>query len=308
MTGKKIIDSTWMPPLCGVLSWIVSFSIVCWLWKMHGGMPMPNVDLRDLVLAFFTPIGIGLAVWRSMVASQQIKIGHQRIEISQQGLTQDRYQAAADMLASKSMAARVGGVHAMQKIAEENIENYHIQVMNVFLALIRHPRKKVANEIHDPKKSPSHFDNIGPAPDDVIKALVIIIMRDDRQKAQEKKHKKKEPWWHINLRGAYLARIRLNGTNLSNFDLSKANLAHAQLEKANLTGVKLHRTNLSETNLTNAIGITQTELNEAHYYIGFKPKLKGAMCAESGEQLEHEKMISTKYDPSSPPYSSKKKN
>lgn len=244
----------------------------------HSQFMLENgLQWRDVFFVIFGAIGIGLAVWRSMVAGQQI-------EIAERGLIQDRYQSAANMLGSNSMATRMGGVDALESIANKH-DNYYIRIINLFAAVIRQPVESVVTSSGD----------IKPSPDDVRKAMVFIVKRTDRQKAIERKHKKKVPHWHIDLRGAYLACMILTGSNLSELELIEADLTYARLMDANLTEVNLRdailkNTNLSNANLANARGIKQTQLNEACYYKGYPPNLKGAMCAKHKKQLNYDDM------------------
>ncbi len=55
---------------------------------------------------------------------------------------------------------------------------------------------------------------------------------------------------------------KLNGTNLRGADLTDAILVDAQIKGADLTGAKLVRAVLGGANLTDAIGLTQAQLDE----------------------------------------------
>ena len=43
--------------------------------------------------------------------------------------------------ATKSLAVRLGGIYALQSLAEEHSEQYHAQIMRLFCAFVRHPTK-----------------------------------------------------------------------------------------------------------------------------------------------------------------------
>ena len=78
---------------------------------------------------------------------------------------------------------------------------------------------------------------------------------------------------HGNLQGADLGDTKLvlmcmsyadfRGANFRNADLSGANLAHAILDGADLTGARLTITSIKGTDLRNAKGLTQNQLNQA---------------------------------------------
>lgn len=262
MVKKKPIRDLLTPFQWGMISWLASCVVIWILWEKYGG---GELSLRDIVLGFFTPLGIGLAVWRSMSADQHIEIAEETLKTSHQqinesrdqaraSLLQNRYQSATNMLASNSVTTRIGGVQILRKMAEEYIEDYHIPIMELLAEFIRHPIKTK-----------------GYYASDVRLAVRAIVYRGNQQKNREKKEIQKNERWHINLTGA----------NLSHLNLGGGDFTHITLYKVNFTG----------TNLSHATGITQAELNTTHYLSGHRPPiLEGARCAESGEMLTDQKI------------------
>ena len=92
----------------GVLAFIaLGVASVC-LWD--------DLDrLRNLVLIVGTPLAIGLAVWRSIVAQQQV-------EATQAALLSDQYQRAVKMLESEQGFIRMGGIRTLYDIAMKHDE------------------------------------------------------------------------------------------------------------------------------------------------------------------------------------------
>ena len=45
------------------------------------------------------------------------------------------------MLGSELLSVRLGGIHALVRIAEEHRSEYHIQIMELLCAFVRHPPK-----------------------------------------------------------------------------------------------------------------------------------------------------------------------
>ena len=66
------------------------------------------------------------------------------------------------------------------------------------------------------------------------------------------------------LDGANLSGAWLNGAGLAGAQLDEANLTGAQLAGANLSGARLNGANLSGARLSEAVGLTQAQLDAAH--------------------------------------------
>ena len=79
-------------------------------------------------------IALLFAYWRSRVAERQANT-------AQQGLLNDRYQKGAEMLGNEVLAVRLGGIYALQRLAEEHPEQYHVQIMRLFCGFVRHPTR-----------------------------------------------------------------------------------------------------------------------------------------------------------------------
>ena len=114
-----------------------------WRWLTAG--ESGSATLRNLGLLILATIGMPFAIWRSVVAGRQF-------DIAQRGLRNERYQKAVPMLGDSLLAVRLGGIYALQHLANEHPAQYHIQIMRLFCAFLRHPtapgnRHAVHNEI-----------------------------------------------------------------------------------------------------------------------------------------------------------------
>ena len=110
-------------------------------------MESRSSTFRNLVLGFGGIIAIGLAVWRLIVADRQSKAAQDQAEISQRGLLNERYQRGAEMLGSPVLSVRLGGIYALQRLAEDEPEQYHVEIMRLFSAFAHDPTKKGGDEI-----------------------------------------------------------------------------------------------------------------------------------------------------------------
>ena len=192
---------------------LVSLVVVYWEWFATEpcGMESRSTTARNMGILFFGLIAIGFGIWRGVVASRQSKT-------SQRGLLNERYQKGAEMLGSKVLSVRLGGIYALQRLAADEPEQYHVQIMRLLSAFVRNPVK-------DPEDEATPSGGIQKLNikdyllrEDIQAALTVICTRSAGDIELEKK-----------------ANYRLNliQANLTGANLSQAKgLTQAQLEYA----------------------------------------------------------------------------
>ncbi|MDA8882528.1 pentapeptide repeat-containing protein [Alphaproteobacteria bacterium] len=252
-----------------------------WGWLLGDGSDSNSSILRNLSLLAVSVIGLPFVIWRSFTAHKQAKT-------SESGLQNDRYQKGAEMLGNKSLATRLGGVYALERLAKEQPEAYHMQIMKLFCAFTRHPTADSAIEFKQNDETTS--TETCQARLDVHAVAVAIGRRTKKQIDIENKKEyssgKFYPDYQIDLSHACLRKIFLDAANLANANLSGAKLFHTNLSNAdlwsiNLSGAELHHTNLSKAaligidlsgvNLSGVKGLTQEQLDEAGQHPDGKP-------------------------------------
>ena len=107
-------------------------SIMFWGW-LSGG-ESGSTTIRNIALVAAGVFTLLLAIWRGVVANRQANT-------AQQGLLNERYQKGAAMLGSEVLSVRLGGIYALQRLAEESPGQYHIQIMRLFCAFVRLPTR-----------------------------------------------------------------------------------------------------------------------------------------------------------------------
>ncbi len=213
----------------GWLSWDWVQDFWCWLKGSESG----SATIRNVVLTIGGPFALWLAWRRSVVA--------------QRGLMNERYQKGAEMLGDNLLAVRLGGIYALQRLAEEDPGQYHVQIMRLFCAFVRHPTK---DERVDEKQKKTLLGD--------IQAIVEMIRtRSEANIALEKEAEKEEGLSCLDLSDADLPHSVFNKADLSKAslmktDLSEANLANTNLFGADLSGADLSSANLANTNLVRA--------------------------------------------------------
>ena len=261
-----------------------------WLQRIDAGAGESNsTTIRNGGLIVVTIIALPLAIWRSTVA-------HLQANTAQRGLLNERYQKGTEMLGSPLLSVRLGGVYALQSLAEEHPEQYHIQIMRLFCAFVRHPTKstedrddstKIIPVMDTQEESNSETEPKGCTREDVQAIMDAIGSRDGTRIAIERKNK-----FTLNLKAA-----ELSGANLSEANLSGMNrpvYMTADLSDANLSGVDLSAANLSFTDLTGAdlSGAILMGANLSNTYLS-NTNLSGAdlFCDGRGEHVTFESPV-----------------
>lgn len=272
--------------------------------------------LRNVGLLVGAGIGLIVAVWRSRVAERQAAT-------AERGLSNERYQQAAGMLGSATLAVRLAGIYALRKLAQEHRENYHVQVMVLLCAFVRHPTETgdrqavppdgtaapelradvqaVMDAFHKGTRTENivAFERERNFHPDLINAhleqadlreanLTNAILMDAKLK--------NVLLWDANLEGADLTDADLTDADLKGADLTDVNLEGADLTDANLTDANLEdsvlaRAILTETLLWNAKledvrGLTQVQIDAADHEMSGPLGLEGAYDADTGEPLK----------------------
>ena len=90
---------------------VVEVLLVVVLWDWLAKDESGSATIRNIGLVIAGSLAIPLAIWRAVVADRQASSAQHQTEIAQQGLLNERYQKAAEMLGSDVLSVRIGGVH-----------------------------------------------------------------------------------------------------------------------------------------------------------------------------------------------------
>ena len=110
----------------------VALLVMFWGWMSNG--ESGSTTIRNVALVLAGLVALPLAAWRGIVADRQAVT-------AQQGLLNERYQKAAEMLGNEVLSVRLAGIFALQRLATEHPGQYHVQVMRLFCAFIRLPTR-----------------------------------------------------------------------------------------------------------------------------------------------------------------------
>ena len=228
-----------------LLSW-------CYWESLHGTGDSVSTTVRNLGLVIGGVIAVLLAIWRSLVATRQADTAQHQTAIAQQGLLNERYQKAAEMLGNENLFVRLGGVYALQALIAEHPEEYYVSCMRLLCALVRNPPA----DIHFPLLSDREMTRWGGGirlRPDVQAVMDMMRSRDDRLIELERKERFEVDFRGADLRGSNLRSVNFTGVDLRDADLSGAYAAGANMSRVGLSGARLYKTILASTNLSGAL-------------------------------------------------------
>ena len=283
-------------------------------------MESNSTTIRNVGFLIAGVLALVFAVWRGVLAQRQSETAQRQSETAQQGLLNERYQKGAEMLGSEVLPARLGGIYALQQLAEDYPEQYHLRITRLLCGFVRLSASDPMIE-SVPESSGKQDREPKTLRADVQDAMQAIVARSPAGIALEanggiKLYLNDAYLSNLQLLDANLAYARLTNANLSRAVLTGADLSFARFRLTNLLGARLRGANLSEADFwganlcgtvlrnanisgadfcgirarsslyrTPARGLTQTQLDEALAYTDNPPYLEGVLDAETGEQL-----------------------
>ena len=260
------------------------FAIRNWGWlHPEESTTASNSDtLRNMGLLIAGGLTLIFAVWRGWVAKCQA-------DTAQKSLLNERYQSGAEMLGNDVLSVRLGGIYALELLAEEHPEQYHIRVILLFCAFVRNPTIDERD-----KAAATESARVSQPRVDVQYVMTFIGGRSEAG-IQLERH----CGFKLDLRSADLRRVWLKKANLSGARFDETDLSEATLIGANLSNVSLWGTNLSSVLLAEppegeeslaerdpVQGLTQKILDNACADTCRKPgQLNGILDAETRKPL-----------------------
>ena len=203
--------------------WVVS--VWPWLGDMNGS-ETNSATLRNLFLVPLAVIGIGLTIWRIIVAQRTLSYSAKR---DQTDRLHSRYADASTRLSSDSVSARLGAVYELQALTAQHPELLHITTMKLLCAFVRFPPPEA---------------RLDESPDD---DPCSVRLRPDVQAAMEAIGSRTAERIKLETDADYMPDLRT--TNLVRLELRNGNLSRIDMRGSVFWGADLMRANLSESEL-----------------------------------------------------------
>ncbi|PZV04646.1 MAG: hypothetical protein DCF22_25290, partial [Leptolyngbya sp.] len=209
--------------------------------------------------------------WRNLKETQRnIALTQRNVEATEAKQVAERFSKAVELLANESIYAQLGGIYALEKIAQSE-DDYYWQVMETLTAYVR--------EKSPAPKEPTDPDDIPPLETDIQAVMTVISRRKysygalaepyrlDLKKVDlrglklpKKANLSGIQFFSSNLQGVWLGEVNLEQTRFHEAKLQKAWLRESQfcgsefieanLCQANLVGAKLTNTDFGGANLS----------------------------------------------------------
>ena len=274
----------------GIVLYFASRAECCWYWLTYG--ESGSATLRNLALLVFGLIGLPFAMWRTIVAARQA-------DIAQRTLQNARHQRAVEMFGSSELVVRLGGIYALQHLANEHSAHYHLQVMRLYCAFLRHPPGlhdfHVEQERIVTADSASRDGRDTYSRRDIEDVVRAIGTRDKTQIEIERQAGYEVVVYGADVsdlkmydvlsythdansfklidrrpkRRANLSRVHFRYVNFSRADLSEVDLSGATFWDPNLTDARLENADLSKTTWEGGIlrgaQLSSVDLSQAHF-------------------------------------------
>ena len=265
-------------------------------WDSLNGGESASTTIRNVGLILAALVAFPIALWRGIVADNQSVAAQSQANAAQQSLRNERYQRGAEMLGNEVLAVRLGGIYALQRLAQEYPEEYHVQIMRLFCAFARNPTE---DEEYDAKLDAEavRFPRTREDVQEVLRAISKRNWSDVELESIEK--------FYLDLRGANLQEILISGGNLygayfwganlsgagiEHVDLSYVTFLKADLSRVTFSDVDLFKSEFDESDLTDAElhevrTFTQSQVDKARAEPDNPPKFYESLDPETGKPL-----------------------
>jgi hypothetical protein len=231
-----------------------------WLASGNGLSPPDRAADVGRVRTSLLALAAGVvAVVGAIYTGRTYRINQKALELSRQGQITDRFTRAIDQLgASNEVEVRLGGIHALARIARESPSD-HGPIMDILTAYVRERASLPGSGPSATSGTPGSTrdgepETQPPRPSLDVQTVLTVIIR--RAVAHD------PVGWpieleYVDLAGAQLrpvtlARAHLTGSNLRWANLKGSDLRHARLQHCNMRHAELQRADLEGAMLQGA--------------------------------------------------------
>jgi hypothetical protein len=227
-----------------------------------------------------------LAIIGIYMAHRRIRALERQVLVAQESQITERFTQAIEHLGSDKMEIRLGGIYALERIANDSDKDYW-SIIETLTAYVREnapwrepssegPAESIAEEAPPPDAAtiPETVVSLKPATD--IQAVLTVLSRRKYHYDQGETEVlnlgntdlQGASLWEAHLEGAILREAHLEGAALWGVRLEEAVLIGAHLKEASLMSAHLERANLRSAHLEGAdlmlAHLDNADLKEAH--------------------------------------------
>ncbi|MGP3965344.1 pentapeptide repeat-containing protein [Nonomuraea sp. 3N208] len=228
-------------------------------------------ETRGLLLQALVGLAVFLGAyvtWRQFLVSreqlqlnlrataEQLQAARDQLAIAQQGQITDRFTRAVDQLGSSQLVVRMGGIHALARIAKDSAADVGV-IAEILCSYVRqHAPAPEGNGLGatEPEAAMPHLVTRAADVQAVLTVLGRGLIRPDEQEPLRLlgTDLRRAALSRGNLVGADLEGVRLDNAWMPEARLDDVDLSHADLRKANLAGASLKGADLTDAILCGA--------------------------------------------------------
>ena len=242
--------------VAGIVALGVVLSVDNWDWLQGGTDHAGNAEaVRTVALIVGGIVTIVLALWRSVLAERHAAATQRQSETGARTYLNERYRHAASMLGDSELMVRVGGVVALERLAEDHPGEFAHESFRLLLEMVRTPPT-----VQQPQ--PTIWDGLlvlkRPAARQDVQEAIKVIARLQQLPGI------RDAMGPLNLRGAQLCGVELWGLRLNGALLENADLRYACLTNMNLTNAQLQWANCRQARFDSA-DLSGAEMSDADF-------------------------------------------
>lgn len=222
-----------------------------WVRSAPSGDESGSTTIRNIGLVAGGIVALMLALWRSWIAQTEANT-------ARKDLVHQRYRRGAEMLADDRVMVRLSGISSLERLARQDPEIIHIEVVQLFCAYLRR------FEPPDDHSADKYFTNMveGRWFEEIAAIMQAVGRREVRQRALEREENLKLNLVGVNFgHGLHFPEY----TDLSCAVLNDANMSQVTLENANLSDVLASGTKIGGAQLRGS-KLTRAECVASDFY------------------------------------------
>jgi len=215
-------------------------------------------------------VAIGISLYYT---HKRVSATEKSIIIAQEGQITERFTRAVEQLGAinhlghPAIEIRLGGVYALERIANESEKDYW-PIMEILTAYVR-KNSRIPEEIYeeDSEAAEAFDEYIDEKNREIFKfdiQAIIAVIRKSTIIRKNKSSFNAEEFNYLDLKKTDLRRSNFQETDLTGANFEEANLKGANLQEANLRDAKLFKTNFHRANLKGA-NLERANLEGAQY-------------------------------------------
>ncbi len=270
-----------------------------------------STTIRNVMLMIGAFLALPLAIWRGWVAERQVRATNESVSAAHEAISNQRFQAAAQMLGHDLSAVRLGAIHTLAQLSRQDREQYYLPTVRLFESFIRRPRSA----------EQANTARVARGEGKAVREDVNAVLEYIGSRTQEDLDYEESVGHSIDLQDVNFDRWDVSGMNLARCSLRESYFGRAFLQNANFTdsdlsdcsfggahveGAVFRRAKIAGANFTRwyvnddggysergrltadqgpVVGLVQAQLDEALDELENPPRLRDVTDAETGQQL-----------------------